>query len=176
MLILCGGSAPLWTYEVIGTMVSDHSISVHKGLNMVVYHSYLWDRLEDVPCDVPMTKSLPNCEHTAKLRCAADPALHLCNAFCGGIMTCCGRDCNSRCHECQSLNTDDQAQPSKRLQHRNHPCQKRLFCEHSCRAMCSREHQCTTICKELCRQECFHTQCRDYCSTPCAPCQESCTW
>jgi hypothetical protein len=176
VLILRGSSAPLWTYEGIGTMVSDHPTSVHRRLNMMAYHSHLWDCLEDVPCDFPMTKSLPNCEHTAELRCSADPALHPCTAFCGGIMRCCGRDCNSRCHECQCLNTDNQAQPFRRSKYHNHPCQKTLFCQHSCSEMCSQEHQCTTVCKEPCRQQCSHTRCKNYCSTPCAPCQEPCTW
>ena len=112
--------------------------------------------------------------------CSDDPALFDCLSACGGILPCCGRNCNEQCSRCQSMNRpeDENAIPQRieRKEHHKHPCQKRLYCEHPCGEMCSRDHTCTTVCRFPCRQLCSHARCRDHCSEPCAPCQEPCTW
>ena len=141
--------------------------------------SYLWDTPEDIPCDVMVEKLLPRCRHLAKMPCSSDPERFCCNASCGGILSCCGRDCNARCHQCQVLNvegTDPDQDRAVLRKHREHSCQKRLFCEHICSLACSQDHQCATICKAACRQACPHAKCNRYCSDPCAPCQAKCTW
>jgi hypothetical protein len=139
------------------------------------------DDLAEVFCTTVMTKLLPNCEHTAVMKCSENPAQYHCNSLCGGIMACCGRDCNSRCNQCQRLNAPDnvnpeEARPIERVNHFEHPCYKMLYCAHQCPKSCSQDHQCVTVCKEPCRQECSHARCNQYCSTPCSPCQEPCTW
>lgn len=139
--------------------------------------SHLVDSLSEVFCDEVVTKALPNCEHTAQMMCSRDATLYRCEASCGGIMTsCCGRDCRSRCSECQQVNNKVDEGPVLRQLHRQHPCQKTLYCEHLCANPCSADHKCTTRCKEACRQVCSHARCRQHCSTPCAPCKERCTW
>ena len=143
-------------------------------------YSGLLDDLSQVRCTVRTRKQLPTCEHDLEMGCSDDPALFDCLAICGGILACCGRNCKEQCSHCQSANgpRDENAAPQKieRTEHCKHPCQKRLYCEHPCAEMCAREHACTTVCREPCRQVCPHSRCRDYCSRPCAPCQEPCTW
>lgn len=141
----------------------------------IVHFSHFLDDLSEVPCHMIVTKSLPRCEHLAEMGCSADPSQTLCIEFCGGTMTCCGRDCKSRCYQCQAVNEED-GRPINRIVHEKHQCQKTLFCEHICVNNCSVDHQHTQICKEPCRQECAHARCKKYCSSPCAPCQEPCTW
>jgi hypothetical protein len=156
-------------------MVSDRKLRIDCHSFGLVSH--LVDSLSEVPCDEDVTKALPNCEHTAKMKCSMDPAKFRCEAPCNGIMTsCCGRDCLSRCFECQQVNTRAADGSIPRDMHRQHPCQRTLICEHLCRNPCSRDHQCTTVCKEACRQVCSHARCKNTCSTPCAPCQAQCTW
>jgi|ERR1700734_3124615 hypothetical protein len=135
------------------------------------------DFLSEVFCNEVVTKNLPSCEHTAKMMCSRDAAQYRCDAPCGGIMTsCCGRDCPSRCSECQEANDRVAEGPILRKIHREHPCLKTLYCEHQCSNPCSPDHRCTTSCKGACRQVCSHARCMKSCSTPCAPCQERCTW
>ncbi|CAL1707171.1 unnamed protein product [Somion occarium] len=143
---------------------------------------YQLDLLSDVECDVMLTKQLPDCEHQARMKCSDDPSLVNCTIVCDGIMACCGRNCQARCHQCQTLNVrqaGNAEQPNgaiARTSHAQHRCERRLYCEHQCDRPCSAEHECTTVCKAPCRQVCPHARCNQYCSTPCAPCQEPCTW
>jgi hypothetical protein len=148
---------------------------------LTIHNSYQIDNLEDVFCAEVMTKRLPNCEHNAEMKCSEDPAQYRCNSPCGGIMACCGRDCKSRCNQCQDKNAVDNADlqeppPLVRIKHTEHPCEKEFYCGHRCPKACSQDHTCITMCKEPCRQQCTHTRCNQYCSTPCSPCQEPCTW
>ncbi len=150
--------------------------------------SFQLDNLENVFCPELIPKKLPGCEHEATMRCSDDPRRYSCRETCSGIMSCCGRSCKARCHECQSLNAapeslDDKGDdvveeqhPVQRVMHLGHPCQKSLFCGHLCGKQCSSDHECTLECKEACRQVCTHARCRNYCSVPCAPCQEPCAW
>lgn len=133
--------------------------------------------LGDVPCNVIVSKQLMTCEHPADLMCSEDPTPYRCNAICDGIMSCCGRTCGSRCHECQMVNIVPIGTGRvRRSMHHNHPCGKTLYCEHPCRSMCSQEHECTKMCQEPCRQVCLHARCNQVCSIACAPCQEPCSW
>ncbi|KAJ7651473.1 hypothetical protein DFH06DRAFT_1207067 [Mycena polygramma] len=138
---------------------------------------YRLDNLDEVFCTEQVMKDFPTCEHSARMVCSLDPADARCNSICGGVMTCCGRPCNSKCHECQRSNlnapTDGRI---NRIQHEVHYCQKDLFCAHACGEACSRDHVCATVCHEQCRQECSHSRCTSNCSTPCSPCMKECTW
>ncbi|THU97835.1 P-loop containing nucleoside triphosphate hydrolase protein [Dendrothele bispora CBS 962.96] len=140
--------------------------------------SYSMDRLDELHCHALVPKSLPNCEHIAELECSEDPIQYNCNKPCNGIMSCCGRTCNSTCWECQTRipQLQDESGKIHRVNHVPHSCEKRLYCAHQCVELCSEGHRCTTFCKNPCRQVCPHTKCRKYCSTPCPPCQEPCTW
>jgi hypothetical protein len=139
--------------------------------------SHLVDLLSEVFCDEMVAKALANCEHTAKIKCSQDTVNFRCEKPCGGIMTsCCGRDCLSRCFECQAMNSPAVDGPIPRQMHHQHPCKRVLFCEHLCSNPCSQDHQYTSTCIEACRQVCPHARCKKSCSTPCAPCQAPCTW
>ena len=146
--------------------------------------SFQLDNLQDVFCSVLVTKTLPGCEHEASMACSDDPRQFPCRAACSGSMSCCGRPCKSTCHQCQLLNVDriptgedaEVQAPVQRVKHLEHPCERLLFCGHLCGNSCSTDHECTTVCKQTCRQVCPHARCRDFCSIPCAPCQEPCTW
>lgn len=105
------------------------------------------------------------------MKCSEDPAHYRCSASCSGSMLCCGRTCKAQCYQCQSLNDGTQ-----RTQHKEHPCEKPLYCAHLCGKPCSIDHTCTQTCREPCRQECSHSRCKDYCHTPCSPCQKPCNW
>src|ERR1700722_13633853 len=119
------------------------------------HHSYLIDSLDQVHCDVVLTKQLINCEHSARLSCSTDPQKHTCTAPCRGIMTCCRKDCKFHCSQCQGMNTGSGNGIVKRIRHMNHPCEKPLFCGHSCGKNCSQDHVCETSCKRECRQQCI---------------------
>jgi hypothetical protein len=111
------------------------------------------------------------------MACSADPESYVCTKQCGGVRTCCGRDCRAQCHQCQLKNaTSLEKMRIDRKIHDQHICEKLLYCAHRCSKPCSLDHECATTCKEECRQKCVHTRCRQNCSTPCAPCQEPCTW
>ncbi|TDL21593.1 hypothetical protein BD410DRAFT_297523 [Rickenella mellea] len=127
--------------------------------------------LSDVHCREMVTRSLPNCEHTAEMECGGDVALVKCEVVCGGAMSCCTRICASKCGNCQLLNATQD-----RLNHQSHHCLRDLYCQHRCKGTCAPEHKCSESCKEPCRQVCAHARCRLPCSTPCAPCMEPCTW
>ncbi|KAG2361405.1 hypothetical protein BDR07DRAFT_1472123 [Suillus spraguei] len=132
--------------------------------------------LENVKCDSVVDKSLPRCEHTARMPCSADPATYLCKAPCNGIMSCCGKSCKAKCYECQQKNAPSEGEHTQRAHHTTHPCSKPLFCEHLCQEACSDDHKHTVACRKPCRQACSHARCQLVCSAPCAPCQELCTW
>lgn len=142
--------------------------------------SHALDDLSQVICEVVVVKKLPTCEHEVKMRCSDDPTLYRCRAACKGILSCCGRNCQASCHDCQDLNKpgpeEEVEGPILRKSHQQHPCQRRLYCEHQCDRMCSSDHECTTECKKECRQSCAHARCRRPCSEPCAPCQGPCAW
>lgn len=139
---------------------------------------YELDALETVYCPVRMNRELPTCEHSANLPCSDDPSKHICRQPCNKAMECCGRTCYADCSTCQGLNPPptEEATVIARMRHRQHKCQKVLFCAHSCTNICSQTHECTTICLEECRQECSHSKCKSICSNLCSPCKEPCTW
>ncbi|KAH9951524.1 P-loop containing nucleoside triphosphate hydrolase protein [Amylocystis lapponica] len=144
-------------------------------------HCYELDDLGEVTCDEMLVKRLPACEHEAKMKCSEDPSRFRCKAACRGVMPCCGRNCGAQCFQCQQLNVAENAGDNEELvvareKHVSHPCERTLYCGHVCGNACSQDHECATICKAPCRQVCPHARCKNYCSTPCAPCQEPCTW
>ena len=140
-------------------------------------YSHRMESLADIYCDETVTKSLPGCEHHARMPCSEDPLSYRCLAPCDGIMSsCCGRNCRSSCSECQRVNQPAAEGHTHRTLHKQHPCQKTLYCGHQCCNPCSADHQCTTECLEACRQVCSHARCKKRCSESCAPCQEPCTW
>ncbi|KAJ7593996.1 hypothetical protein C8J56DRAFT_925724 [Mycena floridula] len=132
------------------------------------------DDLSAVRCNEIVERSLPNCEHLAKMKCTDDPSQESCNALCRGVMPCCGRNCNSRCSQCQ-LATGNPLSKT-RTKHSSHPCKKLLYCAHYCSNSCSEDHACIVSCAKACRQQCIHSKCQQLCSTPCTPCTEPCTW
>ncbi len=148
---------------------------------ILCFYSYEFDDLQDVQCNVNVEKTLPQCEHTARVQCHQDPKLVRCRSICGGLMTCCSRKCSSTCNECRTITaaafTLNQL-PSRitRTTHRNHPCERLLYCQHHCGRNCSQDHECNNNCSERCRQTCSHHTCEKPCSEPCPPCMEPCSW
>ncbi|KAJ6587167.1 hypothetical protein DFH09DRAFT_248112 [Mycena vulgaris] len=152
-------------------------IELPCGHQVASIECYRLDDLDDVLCGTSVTKSFPGCEHSAQMLCSSDPSEARCDSICGGAMTCCGRPCKSRCHECQGVNTPAEGKTRiARLQHREHPCEKLLFCSHFCSKPCSQDHECATVCRGQCRQICSHSRCPNYCSSLCSPCMKACTW
>lgn len=145
------------------------------GHRVASLECYRLNSLDEVPCSVLVRKDFPACEHSAQMRCFQDPSTASCTSACGGVMECCGRTCNSRCHECQGVNHPAEGKIN-RAKHNEHYCEKLLFCAHRCSRPCSQDHQCATACQQECRQECSHSRCQRYCSTPCEPCLKDCTW
>ncbi|KAJ7772619.1 hypothetical protein DFH07DRAFT_993348, partial [Mycena maculata] len=154
-------------------MIAD--VELPCGHRVASIECYRLDNLEDVFCRALVVKDFPTCEHSTQMMCSSDPSDALCSTACGGTMTCCGRACNSKCHNCQGVNTAAEGRID-RVQHIEHPCQKPLFCAHTCSKPCSRDHKCATACENECRQQCVHSRCTAYCSTPCSPCMKDCAW
>lgn len=135
-----------------------------------------------------VVKKLPQCKHTAPMRCSDSPASFLCKQVCGGAMTCCSKTCKSPCFECQvltraTINVQDAPIASTnvtsdtRIAHSKHPCERLLYCLHACGQDCHpKDDPCNPACKQKCRQECVHQSCQKPCSTPCPPCMEPCIW
>jgi hypothetical protein len=167
--LLCGHlkESVLWCVSVLAS----------NGYISPIESSHELDDLAMVPCSAIVRKSYTDCEHSVDMECSFDIASKPCTNLCGGIMSCCGRDCNSRCGDCKSLNAGTLADGNmQRIRHRAHPCQKVLYCGHNCGKDCSQNHTHTQECNAPCRQQCPHASCKFSCSTPCAPCQEPCTW
>ncbi|KAH6914275.1 hypothetical protein BKA70DRAFT_1558250 [Coprinopsis sp. MPI-PUGE-AT-0042] len=170
---VCSQSCGLCTFKI-------RDVELPCGHSAPFVFCYQMDALEEVKCNVAVQKSLPSCEHNAVIACGADSSIVVCDKPCSGIMTCCGRTCNSRCSECQALNRlpNDEAptQPIERKTHISHPCERQLYCAHRCGGTCSIDHECTRFCKKECRQQCAHSTCKQNCSSLCSPCQKPCEW
>ncbi|KAI0047489.1 hypothetical protein FA95DRAFT_1582635 [Auriscalpium vulgare] len=112
---------------------------------------YLQDRLEDVACLVKVPKELPRCGHRSMIPCHEDVDTARCTRPCGGILSCCSRECKSSCYECQD-ETNRSAIPTHEDQgqtrHLKHHCERVL---------------------EACSQKCGHRVCAKYCSELCPP-------
>jgi hypothetical protein len=117
------------------------------------------------------------------MACSNDSTDFDCKEVCRGIMTCCGRTCKSRCHDCQRVtleNTDPDAgmlYPG-RTRHKGHPCERTLKCQHLCGLDCSSssDHSCNPKCSQSCRQQCGHQKCKKKCWEPCPLCMKPCEW
>ena len=166
----------LWPCQSISSMVRSNNMFSYRSTERPFNSSWQLDSLKDVFCDFKVEKNLPSCEHIAVMPCGQDPSLHSCLAPCEQPMECCSKTCRFRCHECQTENVKQEEGKVARIQHRPHPCEKRLHCSHPCQVKCSSNHEHTKRCMEKCRQSCKHAQCQLYCSEPCAPCQEPCGW
>jgi hypothetical protein len=85
------------------------------------------DKLDQYFCSVEVTRGLPSCEHSVKMRCSDDPDGFSCTSRCDRVMACCSRTCASKCFDCQRLNdVDDEQGFIQRNRHERHPCQKTL--------------------------------------------------
>ncbi|KIK63309.1 hypothetical protein GYMLUDRAFT_72036 [Collybiopsis luxurians FD-317 M1] len=142
----------------------------------ILCHEY--DDLKSVYCNEEIEKPLPRCEHSAIMACSMPPEKFRCTRICGGITTCCGRTCRSSCVDCQqkSNTSGEAAGRIKRSSHKEHPCERPLYCQHLCGQTCSQDHECTRSCKQQCRQRCPHHECPKSCGDSCAPCAEPCEW
>jgi hypothetical protein len=141
--------------------------------------SHMLENLEIVECVARVSKRLPECEHSAIIACSKDPASFTCKEVCGGMTTCCSRQCTSRCHECQMVTkekTTAVSLPLVRSHHRDHACQRLLKCQHLCGLPCSSDHPCSPKCSQACRQRCSHQECKKQCWKPCPPCRVPCEW
>ena len=117
-----------------------------------------------------MKRKLPNCEHTATVRCGSDVSLVSCNEICNRAAQC-GHTCQAKCNQCQALNNT-----MERVRHIPHPCKRDLLCGHPCSEDCTPSHECSGACQATCRQSCTHQPCRKGCSKPCSPCLQPCEW
>ncbi|KIK63308.1 hypothetical protein GYMLUDRAFT_464195 [Collybiopsis luxurians FD-317 M1] len=136
---------------------------------------YEYDDLESVYCTEKIEKPLPGCKHSAIMACFMPPEKFRCTKVCSGITTCCGRTCKSSCADCQESNLSESKVIGRRS-HKEHPCDRTLYCQHLCGQACSQDHECTKFCKQQCRQRCTHHECPKSCGDACAPCAEPCEW
>ena len=157
-------------------LLGEPDFSVISRFSDGLYPSYMMENLDNFNCDIIVTKQLATCEHTAELHCSTDVSVHHCSRPCDGIMGCCGRTCHSSCSDCQAQNEAGETSRIERKLHHQHPCKKPLYCGHECPLPCSQDHECTAMCHKACRQRCAHSSCSAYCSNPCEPCKEVCTW
>lgn len=139
--------------------------------------SYLSRDLVNVNCQQMVKKSYSACEHSRMVKCSEDVSSEKCRENCGTYLTCCGRNCQSSCSDCQDLSPRN-AENSliQRTSHGRHPCRKVLFCGHPCQEGCSENHECTKKCMKQCQRSCRHSVCAKACHIVCAPCAEPCSW
>lgn len=152
-------------------------LSLLPWLMIICVRSYQADDIKSVYCSKMVQKKLPGCEHSAIMHCSLPAETFRCTKTCGGIMACCGRTCKSSCFDCQQKSdSTGVTRPVQRLSHKEHHCERTLYCQHFCGKTCSQDHECTMSCKGQCRQRCAHHKCPNPCGDACAPCAEPCLW
>lgn len=154
-----------------------------RAVLIQMHTSYQLEDLASVQCDTKVVKKLPGCEHSARTECHRDPSTVWCSEPCGGTLSCCTKTCKAGCSSCRSLTLEKSGIEPRtagkvlRTHHKDHPCERLLYCEHECRSKCHpKDQDCNSSCKETCRQQCVHNKCKKPCSEPCAPCMEPCVW
>ncbi|KAJ4474239.1 hypothetical protein J3R30DRAFT_649522 [Lentinula aciculospora] len=137
-----------------------------------------YDDLKSVYCRKQVEKKLVTCEHSAVMDCSMSPKSFRCTRVCGGITPCCGKTCKSTCSDCQEKSKPAAETPNliHRSSHKEHSCDRSLYCQHPCGQVCSKDHECAMFCKQQCRQRCSHHKCTKPCGEACAPCAEPCEW
>ncbi|XP_067659755.1 NFX1-type zinc finger-containing protein 1-like [Haliotis asinina] len=138
------------------------------------------------PCEFPVVKTIPKCQHTQEIPCSVDPELHVCLNACDEILEC-GHKCGNLCgYEHICYETVPKTWPCGHTgevlcSERDHaPCLERceatLQCGHSCKALCYKcnEGRLHMPCKRKCDKIliCGHA-CTVSCSK-CPPCTFDC--
>lgn len=141
-----------------------------------LHFSHMIDDLTQFKCRQIIEKSFTTCEHKRSVECSGSIDMFRCTEKCNNNLECCGRNCQSECGQCQSINEQTTNTMISRTSHCNHPCRRTLFCGHRCKVPCSEDHECTQRCEERCQRMCEHATCTKACHTVCAPCAEPCTW
>lgn len=170
--------ATLWSCSRHGSMVSTRRRSRCRWLMSTFSHMY--DKLDQIACQIRVRKPLPRCEHSAEVLCYQKPASIHCSEPCRGALTCCSNACKSACYDCQKATSGPTGLQVytriTRTTHVPHPCERYLYCRHECGLSCSQDHHCNSSCRQACRQQCVHHQCSRPCSEPCVPCMARCAW
>ncbi|XP_053404555.1 NFX1-type zinc finger-containing protein 1-like [Mercenaria mercenaria] len=140
------------------------------------------------PCQVPMDKTIPICEHQQIVPCSVNPLKFSCRAPCEHILDC-GHQCDKACgdaHTSHCKATIDFTFPcghnsvilcgDTEVAKCQHPCEAILKCEHICSGTCSTcfSGKVHLPCRHECKRilVCGHA-CNDYCNS-CPPCTEYC--
>jgi hypothetical protein len=122
----------LWSRQALRSLAGFFLFSISSPENDDSLLSHLMEQLDEVICNVPVTKQLPTCEHSSRMACSASPANIKCQSRCEKLRTCCGKPCTAKCWECQGLSrirevvTDTDTQVITRTRHVRHPCEKTL--------------------------------------------------
>ena len=118
-----------------------------------------------VQCQVPVTWTVPGCEHQVKEPCSTDvySDKYKCRAMCSAILPC-GHVCQRSCWECKTR-VDGVVMKT------HHPecstkCLRSFTCQHRCEATCHGEEDCPP-CAAKCQASCVHSTCSKTCSEPC---------
>ncbi|XP_046375695.2 NFX1-type zinc finger-containing protein 1-like [Haliotis rufescens] len=138
------------------------------------------------PCEFPVSRTIPKCQHTQEIPCSVDPGMHVCLSECEEILEC-GHKCGNLCgydhicyetvpktwpcgHTGEVLCTEkDQGRCLVR-------CDAKLLCGHTCEGFCyeCNEGRLHVPCKKKCTKIliCGHP-CKASCSR-CPPCTLDC--
>ncbi|GFO15524.1 nfx1-type Zinc finger-containing protein 1 [Plakobranchus ocellatus] len=147
------------------------------------------------PCQVPVVKLMPGCQHEDQVPCHEDVREHLCSQLCNLTLPC-GHQCRGRCGKCsyngRHLPCLDKVEKAWPLCGHNNTaecykdpaiepcttkCKETLSCGHKCKGSCGtclggRVHvPCQTKCEKL--LPCGH-QCQSPCGGVCMPCNMRC--
>ena len=150
-----------------------------------------------LPCMSMTEKILPQCGHTASMKCHFDPRKSVCKETCLAKLSC-GHQCELKCGDCISgFKHRDRCEKmvekkwpcghtaktkcyltSKELPCPQ-PCRARLNCGHTCSGTCGEclEGRIHKTCKDTCKKilPCGHN-CSFPCSEICPPCTRKCEW
>lgn len=140
---------------------------IHKSLRCFEYQDP-----SKVQCQVPVTWTVPGCEHQVKEPCSTDVYSddYKCKAMCSAILPC-GHVCQRFCWECRTrldgvvVNTHHPKCSTK--------CLRPFTCQHRCEATCHGEEDCPP-CAAKCQASCIHSACSKTCSEPCKFARSTC--
>ncbi|XP_045618372.1 NFX1-type zinc finger-containing protein 1 [Procambarus clarkii] len=151
-------------------------------------------------CTVKVTKTVPDCNHTAMIECGLPATASKCEGKCPRKLPC-GHFCTKRCMDpcivkCIELVPSTTRCPNGHIVklpchlieevkgeaawvYCKEPCNQLLKCEHNCMGDCGRcfQGRVHVSCQQPCKKPlvCGHI-CKHPCSAECPPCQEPCQW
>ncbi|XP_046560629.1 NFX1-type zinc finger-containing protein 1-like [Haliotis rubra] len=114
------------------------------------------------PCEFPVVKTIPKCQHTLEIPCSVDPELHVCPNACDKMLEC-GHKCGNLCgYEHICYETVSKTWPCGHTGEVLCTEQDQAPCLVGCNAILQCGHSCEALCYE-CNEGRLHMPCKRKC-------------